>query len=178
MEARAGGGAELDVQAFNRLFAENFVDVLRYAERRTIDPQIAEDIAADTFALAWEKGEAGADITRPWLFRTAAFKLRDHLKRSVRRRDAEAALTRLAEEPPEALHTIDRLALREGLASLSVREREAILLTYWEQLSADETAYVLGCSPSAVWVALSRGRSRLRAMLAAVPETTGGPDDR
>ena len=83
----------------------------------------------------------------------------------ARRRAAQLALERLAEEPPSAIAPIDRLALQEALVTLSDREREAIMLTYWESLDAAEVGHALGASRSAVWTLLTRARGKLRGHL-------------
>ena len=173
------GRAAVPEEAFKALFVEHYVPVLRYAERRVWEQEIAEDITADTFELAWARLQIGQDIDRPWLFRTASFKLRDHVKRNTRKRAAEAALERLLDEPEERMGTLDQLAVRSAVRSLSEREREVVMLTYWDGLSATESAAVLRCSTPAVWVALSRARTRLRDILR--PEYTqagGGHDER
>jgi RNA polymerase sigma factor (sigma-70 family) len=164
-------------RAFTALFAEHYLPVLRYAERRVADQQVAEDIAGDTFELAWVRIQDGQGIDRPWLFLTASYKLRDHYKRSTRRRTAEQALERLLEEPLAELSTLDRMALHDALLTLSDREREAVMLTYWDGLSAAEAATVLRCSASAMWVALSRARTKLRGILNPDLTLLGGDHD-
>lgn len=159
---------------FTSLFADHYVAVLRYAERRVDDQQVAEDIAADTFELAWVRLQEGREVDRPWLFLTAAFKLRDHYKRGTRRKAAEGALARLVKERDDPMTTLDVLAVHDALRTLSDREREAVMLTYWDGLSATEAAKVLRCSVSAVWVALSRGRAKLRGILLTQPSAAGG----
>lgn len=63
-----------------------------------------------------------------------------------------------------------RLVLIEALASLTPRQRGAVVARYWEQLSEAETAATLGCSVSAVKAAASRG---LRALREAMPPEAG-----
>lgn len=163
--------------AFTALFAAHYLSVLRYAERRAGDQQVAEDIAADTFELAWVRLQEGREVDRPWLFVTASFKLGDHYKRGTRKAAAEAALARLVEEPDAPMTALDRLAVHDALRTLNDREREAVMLTYWDGLSAAEAAAVLRCSVSAVWVALSRARTKLRGILLSDPSPAGGEHD-
>lgn len=155
-------------RTFDALFGAHYLRVLRYAERRIADQQVAEDVAADTFELAWQRISAeGAEIDLPWLYQTAAFKLRDQYRRNSRRREAVSALERFAEEAPDALNTLDRLALVEALRSLSDRDREVLMLTYWDGLSASEVGAVVGTTTGAVWATLSRARTKLKAQLDA-----------
>ena len=164
----------LDRDEFNTIFAAHYVRVVRYVERRTGDHGIAEEIAAETFLVAWSKRDR-ADITLPWLYRTAAHKIGDFYKRSRRKRAAEGALVRLAEEPPVGVSTLDRLALAAAMKALASREREVLMLTYWEGLTAREVGEVIGASESAVWVALTRARAKLRTGLSeSIPVVRGG----
>ncbi len=48
---------------------------------------------------------------------------------------------------------------------LGDREREVVVLTYWEGLTAEESATVLGSTPGAVWATLTRARAKLRAAI-------------
>jgi RNA polymerase sigma-70 factor (sigma-E family) len=66
----------------------------------------------------------------------------------------------------------DRLAILGHLAALPVRRRAVIVLRYYDDLSVEETAAVLGCSPGTVKSQTARALSTLRAALAAVPQTT------
>ena len=50
------------------------------------------------------------------------------------------------------------------LVQLPARQRTAVVLRYWEELSEAETAKVMGCSVGAVKSATSRGLGRLREL--------------
>lgn len=63
-----------------------------------------------------------------------------------------------------------RLVLIQALASLTPRQRGAVVARYWEQLSEAETAATLGCSVSAVKSAASRGLRALREAMAPQAE--------
>jgi RNA polymerase sigma-70 factor (ECF subfamily) len=155
----------VDRGEFNVVFAAHFVRVVRFVERRTSDAQTAEDIAAETFLVAWAKRDQ-VEVTLPWLYRTAANKIGDHYRRSQRKRVAEAALSRLLEEPAMGVPVLDRLALTAAISALNPREREVVMLTYWERLTAREVGEVIGRSESAVWVTLTRAREKMRGHLA------------
>ncbi len=55
--------------------------------------------------------------------------------------------------------------LARALRGLSSDDREALLLTYWEELSPSQAAEALGCSRAALAVRLHRARRRLRGQL-------------
>ena len=54
-----------------------------------------------------------------------------------------------------------------ALDRLSGREREAVLLVLWEELSHADAAQVLGCSANAVAIRVHRAKTRLRRELSA-----------
>ena len=58
----------------------------------------------------------------------------------------------------------DRGALLTVLAALPVRQREAVVLRYWEDLSEAQAAAAMGCSVGAVKSNAARGIAKLRAL--------------
>jgi DNA-directed RNA polymerase specialized sigma24 family protein len=57
--------------------------------------------------------------------------------------------------------------LLAALGGLRPRDREALLLLYWEELSYAEAATALGCSANAVGIRVHRAKARLREALEA-----------
>jgi hypothetical protein len=56
-------------ESFQQLFADHFPDVWRFARRRTPSSEDADDVAAETFAVAWRRRhDLPEDEARPWLF--------------------------------------------------------------------------------------------------------------
>jgi RNA polymerase sigma-70 factor (ECF subfamily) len=60
--------------------------------------------------------------------------------------------------------------LRAALARLSPMQRAAVILHYYARHPARDVARIVGSTPAAVWVHLSRGRRRLRQMLEEADE--------
>jgi RNA polymerase sigma-70 factor (sigma-E family) len=66
---------------------------------------------------------------------------------------------------PDGTSRVDhRDQLVRLLVQLPLRQRTAIVLRYWEELSEAETAEVMGCSVGTVKSATSRGLNRLREL--------------
>ena len=63
--------------------------------------------------------------------------------------------------------------LRAALRELPVRMRTAVVLRYFEDLSEQQTAAVMGCSPSTVNTQTARGLARLRAALTPLQPAGG-----
>jgi RNA polymerase sigma-70 factor (ECF subfamily) len=151
--------------AFAALFAAHYPDLLRYAVRR-VGTDAAPDVVAEVFLVAWRRrADVPPDAARVWLYGVAAKVVRNHLRGENRRRQLRS---RLAAEfhVPEGDPGADRV--RRALGRLRPAEQEVLRLSEWEQLSADEAAAVLRCSPGAFRVRLHRARHHFAAELAAL----------
>lgn len=80
----------------------------------------------------------------------------------VRRRERERMLFAQPTALPAALLPEDGVIVWNALTSLSVRQRQAILLRYEADLSEREIATILGCRPGTVKSLLSRALDTLR----------------
>ncbi len=164
---------ETPKRVFDALFESYYTVVRRYSERRLADVNVAEDIAAETFAVAWGRINANESVDLPWLYTVAARRIADHYRRKERWGGVEAALLRREQEPDASrAEPLDILALRDALRRLPEQQREAVLLHYWEGLPAGQIAMVLQTSEQAVWALLSRARKRLRRLLDVPGDTT------
>ena len=147
---------------FAALFEEQYGRVLRYAQRRITDAEVACELANECFAIAWAKFDPAHPITLPWLFQTARHLLANEYRRSARSKDAMRWMAELSVTGPEL---DDLIEVSMALDRLSDDDRELVRLTYWEGLSAVEAGRTLGLSDGAVKVRLTRARARLRELL-------------
>ncbi|MEJ1088451.1 sigma-70 family RNA polymerase sigma factor [Microbacterium sp. Mu-80] len=150
---------------YRLLFDENWPRVRRFLDCYLDDDNEVEEITAEVFVIAWRKLKPDAPMGLTWFLRTANNKLRDRSRRAKSRARALEALTRSLENPAEPLDPLEALALRTALRTLSAREQQVVVLTYWNDLSAGEVAEVLHSSQGAVWATLTRARAKLRAQL-------------
>lgn len=168
---RAGEADADDVRAaaFAGLFRDAFDDVLRFCARRVASEK-AEDIAAETMAVAWRRFAelpSGRGDQRAWLFTTA----RNLMLRENRDESRRSTLAvRIAPGHTGDVPGVDgeasaRVDLGRAWRLLSERHQEALALTVWEGLTTLEAAAVLGISPVAYRLRLSRARRVLRVHL-------------
>lgn len=154
-----------DASAFRLAFDHNYRDVLAFAARRVALAD-AEEVTAETFAIAWRKwARAPEGAIRPWLFGIARNVLANR-RRSLRRQDRLAAkASRLGLEAHLDPDRIEHLLVQEALARLNGRDREIIRLHCWEGLGPAELAIALSCTPNAAGVRLHRAKRRLAGFL-------------
>jgi RNA polymerase sigma factor (sigma-70 family) len=80
----------------------------------------------------------------------------------VERRFAERRAAVDVIEPPDLS---GRDEMRKAMMALPMRQRTAIVLRYFEDLSEAQTAELMHCRPGAVKSLVSRGTSTLRSLL-------------
>jgi RNA polymerase sigma-70 factor (ECF subfamily) len=166
---------------FDTLFTEHQRQVLAYAMRRTQTPADAEDVAAETFTIAWRKLDSiPTDAPLPWLYAVARRVLANH-RRGLGRRQRLAALLRVDDvaTPLHAGEDRDTPAFA-ALGSLAPADQEILRLVAWEELGNQGIAAVLGITPNAVAIRLHRARARFAAAFAreAMEEDLKHPDAR
>lgn len=159
---------------FEELFRAHYGDVLAYAVRRCPSRQDAEDVAAETFTVAWRRLNElpPGDRTRLWLFGTARLVRLNHLRDRHRRdglvRRLRGSISgRVSDEPGTRMENAERI--RRALSQLPERDREVLQLHVWEELTAEQISQVLEVSPAAVWKRLQRARDRLASRLDSDP---------
>jgi RNA polymerase sigma-70 factor (ECF subfamily) len=182
-----------ELTAFTLLYERHATAVHRYASRRC-EREAAEEVVAQVFAIAWRRRDSLPQEPLPWLYGAARRVLAEQRRSQLRRRKLyERLRSQLAPEGAEDDRALDlgerdpstpseanrgpRPAddsppvelsdpqLASALRRLRSGDREALLLTYWEELSPAQAAQAMGCSRPALAVRLHRARRRLRKQL-------------
>jgi RNA polymerase sigma-70 factor (ECF subfamily) len=162
---------------FEAIWSREHRVVFGFLIRRLRDREAAQDLAAETFAVAWRRFGEVPEIARPWLLAVARNLAANH-SRGVRRRDALVVRIEsdaLAPSVQGAEDGAERISERVAGAfnRLSASDREVLALTIWEELRPREAASVLRISPAVFSVRLHRAKSRLRAELAKTGNNLG-----
>jgi RNA polymerase sigma-70 factor, ECF subfamily len=168
-----------DPAAFRELYDRWADRLLAYFYRRVLDAEVAADLLAETFAVAYERRSRFRDMGKPggaWLYGIAAKELSHWFRRQeVERR----AIRRLGLEVPElddeSIARIEALAdvgqHREALAAALERmtgaEREAVRLRVVGELGYAEIATRLDCTEGAARRRVHRGLARLNNLMQA-----------
>jgi RNA polymerase sigma-70 factor, ECF subfamily len=163
--------ASRDVEAeFDACFRAHYAEVLAYALRRLRERGAAEDVAAQTFAVAWRRLDALPADPLPWLLGVARHVIQNEARSARRRSRLLSRLTgqhrpMAAADPADAV--LERAAILAALGRLSEGDREVLRLAAWEGLDARRAAAALGCTRGAYALRLHRARRRLAKELAA-----------
>lgn len=158
--------------SYAELYASHATWLLRFVIMLVHDVHAAEDIVADTFAKVHGPWQAGRiDHPRAYLRATAANLAANHLRHRdvVRRARLRLDADRRGRLEPEQ-ELCDRDELLVALRSLTVNQRVAVVLRFYDDASFGDIADQLGCSQGTVRTHLSRGLSRLRDQLGPTAE--------
>jgi RNA polymerase sigma-70 factor (ECF subfamily) len=154
------------------LFREHGALVLRVCQLFLRDPQEAEDAAQQVFLNAHRSLEPGVRPldARKWLVQIARNECRSRLRRAAVHQESPLPEELAADEPePAELAAQHALVerLRQELAELPERQREALVMREFRGLSYDELAAELEVSGPAIESLLQRARRRLVQRLEA-----------
>jgi RNA polymerase sigma factor (sigma-70 family) len=150
-----------DRSAFEQFFKSNIGPIVRLGRLITGSAAVGEEIAQDAFAAAYREWST---LREPGAFVRAAVvnRSRSHLRRQdVAHRNAE----RRPSGEVFTTDTYDDEVLRSALAGLNERQRTAVVLKFWADLSENEIARVLDCRPGTVKSMLSRAITELRKVV-------------
>src|SRR5919198_2216379 len=165
----AEGGVEPRTARFDAAFEAHYAKVLAFAMRRMEGRQAAEDVAGETFAVAWRRKEAIPDVPLPWLYGIAVRVIANERRASTRRRQRERRYAidpdRSGRDPADVVSSRD--VITAAFAALTESQREVLRLVAWEGLDNRTAASVLGCSQGAFALRLYRARRSLAKCLAA-----------
>jgi RNA polymerase sigma-70 factor (ECF subfamily) len=160
--------AKGDEQSLSRLYEVTIGRVFGLARTITGNPEDAEEVACDVFAMAWEQAarfdrDRGAAIA--WLLVMCRSRALDLLRRRRSRQRTEnapveeAALTGL----PDLLAVVDEGArLRGVLNELPEMQRQLIALAFFRDMSHAEIAGMLGLPLGTVKSHIRRGLAAMR----------------
>jgi RNA polymerase sigma-70 factor (ECF subfamily) len=139
----------------------------RFALMLVQDPALAEEIVQEAFARSWwsPRTPSNEGEFKRWLYRCITNLAHDQHRR-------RAIVARLPWHPASEPDPVDVVARRQderelalALRSLSLHERQAVYLHYFEDLRFGEIARLLGGRESSVRVTVHRALAKLRRRL-------------
>ena len=171
-KASSSGNESLEVLASD--FEQLHALVYRYLLHRFFDPELAEELTAQTFynaAVYISRLRGDIRQLRVWLLRTATNLANTHYRRNrlrqfvlcqLARVTAKAREPRLVSDSPDG-HRSARV--RGVLLALRPKYQTVVVLRYYAQMSFADIADVLGCRQDAARARLSRAIREMRQRL-------------
>jgi RNA polymerase sigma-70 factor (ECF subfamily) len=161
-----------EADAFTFIYEQHKAQIYNYLYRLSGSRELADDLTHDTFLSAYEslpKLRPDSNIA-PWLYRIASNRFRDVLRRKkviswlpwgdTPREEAAVASRSDVDSLPE------REVVQTALNSMKPEYAMCLTLRLAEGFSSEETARILGVSPEAVRMRLSRARQMFKSAYA------------
>jgi RNA polymerase sigma factor (sigma-70 family) len=162
-------------EAMSAIFLHFHDDLYRYGLKLSGDNSLVEDCIQDLFYRLWKNRSNLKPVNslRPYLFKS----LRNHILDSLELKRPVEVIENDFEHPFEIVYSPEdflillqgseknRIKVIEALKNLSVRQREAIYLRYFEELDFENIAKVMDMNIQSVRNTLQRGMQSMRELL-------------
>ena len=159
-----------ELDGFREFVAVRSGALLRTAWMLTGDAQAAEDLLQTALARVWPKWSKVAD-GNPYGYVLKTM-VRTNASWKARRWGSERPSGHAGDipqppgrSPDEHARVDQRLELADALAALPTRQRQAIVLRYFNDLSVEAVADLMGSSTGTVKSQCAKGLAKLRASL-------------
>ena len=164
-----------DDDAVRDLYAQYGQRLYAYALRLTNDPATAEDVTQNTLVTAWQTAKNFRAEGRliAWLLGIVHHTAMKAIRNRANYLDdvAEESIREDQPSPEEQAQVKDeRRWVRQGMQSLSPEHRAVLELIFYQELTLNEVAQVLGVPLGTVKSRLSYARTHLRGVLARTEE--------
>ncbi|MEU3529217.1 SigE family RNA polymerase sigma factor [Streptomyces sp. NPDC038707] len=175
-----GDGKQARDEEFQSFMIGRWPRLMRTAFLLTGEQHAAEDLVQSTLEqvyTAWRRVGAADDpeaYVRRVMINAHARKHRRRLREFLAPKDDTGLVREVADTGDRIAQADDRSALLTALAQLPPRQREAVVLRYWEDLTETQAAEAMGCSVGTVKSNAAKGIAKLRAIPALAETVTHG----
>jgi RNA polymerase sigma factor (sigma-70 family) len=155
-------------ESFEEFFEAEYPGICRALWLGLGDGSELEDAAQEAFARAFRKWSTVSRLDRPatWVYVVA-------VRHARRRRTRLLKISVVASEPHDPIESIaSRLSIMTALDQLAPRQRLAIVLRYYADLSVSDIARAMRCREGTVKATIHVAHDRLRAILSDDRTTT------
>ncbi|MEU3951937.1 SigE family RNA polymerase sigma factor [Streptomyces achromogenes] len=173
-----GDGKQTRDEEFQSFMVGRWPRLMRTAFLLTGEQHAAEDLVQSTLEqvyTAWRRVGSADDpeaYVRRVMINVHARKHRRRLREFLAPRDDSGLVREVADTGDRIAQADDRSALLKALAQLPARQREAVVLRYWEDLTETQAAEAMGCSVGTVKSSAAKGIAKLRAIPALAETVT------
>jgi RNA polymerase sigma-70 factor (sigma-E family) len=168
-ERSATNGSVAAGEAVEALFEAHYARLVHLARHLLDEPTSAEDVVMDAFASLTGRWRQLRDYDAAfgYLRNAVVFGSRSRLRRRIvaRRHAGAQAPVPSAGADETALDHLDLAEVADAVRRLPTRQRQCLVLRYYEELPVAQVADLLGCSDGSVKTHTSRALARLAAEL-------------
>ncbi len=167
------------MQAFEQIYRDHFTMLLSYGKRISNDPELVEDAIQDVYVELWKRREnlKSLHTIKFYLFRVLRNRLynlrqadlplvpeddEDNPEDKFQELYSPAIEASLIEEEVTSLQNA---RLKKALEELPGRQREAIMLAFYDEFTTEEIAGIMGINQQSVNNHLNRAYGLLRKLL-------------
>lgn len=159
---------------FEQLYEQYYTPILRYILKRISSYQDAEDLAANVFVTAYRNYE-GYDPTKAspatWLYMICSSRLKNYYRdrrENISLDDEENPVDVSSDELIEDAVLMEERSrmLHQAIDRLPERQRQAVRMKYFQNMSAADIAVELGTTAGNIRVILNRSMDKLKEYLA------------
>lgn len=161
-----------DKDAYADLFRDLFKRLYNYGKKFTADEDLLKDVAQDTLLVIWQKKAELKSVDYPETYSFSIF--RNTLLTRLRKNMQYVSGSDVEGEPEFGIdHFIiqkeadaqNYQQIKQAIATLTSRQREAIFLRFYEGLPYEEVAEALGITTKATYKIVARALTELRQQL-------------
>ena len=147
--------------SFEAFYVASYDSLVRLAYVLTSSRELAEDLVQDSFVRLHRHYDSVETPDR-YIRRSVVNASRSHFRSAGRERDKRPLLYVVPDGGESSAASGE---LNDVLLSLPYRQRAAVVLRYYSDLSENEIAEVLGCRPGTVGSLIHRALGRMRKAL-------------
>jgi RNA polymerase sigma factor (sigma-70 family) len=152
-------------KAFTEVFDAHWGAVRPHVEGVVSDDAEVAAIVSEVFLKAWARLDAERPMSLVWLLKATHRVMRARAARPDFRHGTLDVVHDAVSRGDEPADLAMRARVVVALSALSVRERRIIMLTYWDGLTTEHVAEVIGSSQIRVRRTRARAEARLLAAL-------------
>jgi RNA polymerase sigma-70 factor (ECF subfamily) len=145
------------------LFLNHHKSIFAYALRRV--PEQVDEVVIEVFVTAWRLKNEVPEAALPWLYRVAHFEVmrtyrsQNQQNQKIDKIVANSDFQQSYDPVSEIANTIERKdSVEKSLGQLRPSESEILRMFFWDELSTQEIAEVLGCTTNTAKVRLHRAK--------------------
>ena len=168
-----------NIIAFERIYETHAAVLLSYGKRLCNDHDLVKDLVQDIFVDLWARRQTLRDLhtIRFYLFRV----MRNRLARQHQQTPTLVSDALLAEQEDLLTPSIEVLIaqqegnqrrqnqLQRAITQLPARQREAIMLAFFDEFSNDDIAAIMGINQQSVSNHINRALNTLREWVSRAP---------